>query len=98
MDKANLKDHRQIGQELELFFTDDIAPGAPFWLPKGMIIFKELEKYIRELTLKAGYQETSTPIMVKSNLFKRSGHWDKFGEGGGNNMYNLSIWDEEEKK
>ncbi|MBI2034325.1 MAG: hypothetical protein HYT11_01185, partial [Candidatus Levybacteria bacterium] len=44
------KDHKQIGQELELFFTHDIAPGSPFWLPKGMVIFKELEKYIRELT------------------------------------------------
>lgn len=86
-----LKDHKQIGQELELFFTHDIAPGAPFWLPKGMIIFKQLEKYIRELTEKAGYVETSTPIMVKSELFKQSGHWKKFGE---NNMYNLDLSDE----
>lgn len=89
MDKnKNLKDHKQIGQEQELFFTDEIAPGAPFWLPRGMVIFKELEKYIRELTSKAGYQETSTPIMVKSELFKQSGHWTKFGE---HNMYNLIL-------
>ncbi|MDP3973903.1 MAG: threonine--tRNA ligase [Candidatus Daviesbacteria bacterium] len=87
----NLKDHKQIGQELELFFTDEIAPGAPFWLPKGMIIFKELEKYIRELTENAGYLETSTPIMVKAELFKQSGHWEKFGE---HNMYNLQLSDE----
>ncbi len=87
MDKA-LKDHKQIGQELELFFSSDYAPGAPFWLPNGMIIFKELEKYIRELTGKAGYQETSTPIMIKSKLFKESGHWVKFGE---HNMYNLQL-------
>lgn len=85
------KDHKQIGQELELFFTDDIAPGAPFWLPKGMVIFKELEKYIRNLTENAGYLETSTPIMVKSELFKQSGHWIKFGE---HNMYNLNLSDE----
>ncbi len=91
MDK-NLKDHKQIGQELELFFTNDYAPGAPFWLPKGMVIFKELEKYIRELTENAGYVETSTPIMVKSELFKESGHWVKFGE---HNMYNLSLADDE---
>lgn len=90
---ADLKDHKQIGQELELFFTDEIAPGAPFWLPKGMVIFKELEKYIRELTEKAGYLETSTPIMVKSELFKQSGHWEKFGE---HNMYNLQLSDEED--
>ena len=92
MDK-NLKDHKQIGQELELFFTDEIAPGAPFWLPKGMVIFKELERYIRELTSEAGYLETSTPIMVKSELFKQSGHWEKFGE---HNMYNLELSDEED--
>ncbi|MBI4039969.1 threonine--tRNA ligase [Candidatus Daviesbacteria bacterium] len=89
----NLKDHKQIGQELELFFTNDIAPGAPFWLPKGMVIFKELEKYIRKLTLDASYQETSTPIMVKSEIFKQSGHWTKFGE---HNMYNLVLSDEED--
>lgn len=91
MNNKNLKDHKQIGQELELFFTHDIAPGAPFWLSKGMVIFKELEKYIRELTLNAGYLETSTPIMVKSEIFKQSGHWAKFGE---HNMYNLQISDE----
>lgn len=90
MDKK-LKDHKQIGQELELFFTDEIAPGAPFWLPKGMVVFKELEIYIRELTEKAGYLETSTPIMVKSELFKQSGHWEKFGA---TNMYNLQLSDE----
>lgn len=87
------KDHKQIGQELGLFFTDDIAPGAPFWLPKGMVIFKELEKYIRKLTEEAGYLETSTPIMVKSELFKQSGHWTKFGE---HNMYNLVLSDEKD--
>lgn len=91
MDDKKLKDHKTIGKELELFFTDDIAPGAPFWLPRGMVIFKELEKFIRGLTLKAGYLETSTPIMVKSDLFKQSGHWEKFGE---HNMYNLQLSDE----
>lgn len=93
--EKELKDHKQIGQELELFFTNEIAPGAPFWLPKGMVIFKELEKYIRELTGNAGYLETSTPIMVKSELFKQSGHWTKFGE---HNMYNLILSDEENDK
>jgi len=97
MDKKDLKDHKQLGQEQELFFTNEIAPGAPFWLPRGMIIFKQLEKYIRELTSKNGYQETSTPIMVKTQLFKKSGHWDKFGEGGGHDMYNLNLLEPEER-
>jgi len=87
------KDHKQIGQEQELFFTHELAPGAPFWLPKGLVIFKELEKFIRELTASAGYEETSTPIMIKSDLFKQSGHWSKFGE---HNMYNLEIQDEDD--
>ncbi|MBI2025863.1 MAG: threonine--tRNA ligase [Candidatus Levybacteria bacterium] len=92
---SDLKDHKQIGQDLELFFSHDYAPGAPFWLPKGMIIFRELEKYIRELTENAGYQEISTPIMVKSKLFEESGHWTKFGQ---NNMYNLMLSDDENDK
>ncbi len=92
-DQAALKDHKQIGREQELFFTHDYAPGAPFWLPNGMVIFKELEKYIRKLTHEAGYQETSTPIMVKSQLFKESGHWTKFGD---TNMYNLNLADNDE--
>src|SRR5436190_12329939 len=93
--KTELKDHKQLGQEQELFFTNEIAPGAPFWLPKGMVIFKQLEKYIRELTEAAGYLETSTPIMVKSELFKQSGHFTKFGE---HNMYNVTIQEDENDK
>ena len=92
---SDLKDHKQIGQELGLFFSHDYAPCAPFWLPKGMIIFKELEKYIRELTQNANYQEISTPIMIKSQLFKESGHWTKFGQ---HNMYNLTLADDENDK
>lgn len=94
MDENNkqIKDHKQIGQEMELFFTHEYAPGAPFWLPKGMVIFKELESYVRQLTEENGYLETSTPIMVKSQLFKESGHWEKFGE---HNMYNLEVKDDE---
>ncbi len=91
---SDLKDHKQIGQELELFFSHEYAPGAPFWLPKGMIVFKELEKYIRSLTGENGYEEISTPIMVKSQLFKESGHWAKFGE---HNMYNLNLSDDPEE-
>lgn len=92
MQKKDLKDHKQIGQEQSLFFTNEISPGSVFWLPNGMIIFKELEKYIRELTLSAGYLETSTPIMVKSEIFKQSGHWEKFGQ---DNMYSFDLSDDE---
>lgn len=78
-----MKDHRDIGKELKLFFFHDLAPYGPFWLPKGMVIFKELEKYLRDLYKKEGIQEISTPILVRKQLWERSGHWEKFHD----NMY-----------
>src|SRR3989344_2509949 len=91
MSKTTLKDHRELGRELELFFFDEISPGSAFWLPKGMIIFKELEKLVRSVIDNRGYQETSTPIIVKSELFKKSGHWEFFKE----NMFNFKLEKEE---
>ncbi|OGD86104.1 threonine--tRNA ligase [Candidatus Curtissbacteria bacterium RIFCSPLOWO2_01_FULL_41_18] len=91
MSNPRPKDHREIGRELELFFFDEISPGSAFWLPKGMIIFKELEKLIRSVIDNRGYQETSTPIIVKSELFKKSGHWEFFKE----NMFNFKVDKEE---
>ncbi len=72
------RDHRELGQELDLFSFHEIAPGAPFWHPKGMIIFKELEKYARAVNDREGYDEISTPIMVKKEVFEKSGHWDHY--------------------
>jgi len=90
LEEAKKRDHRKLGKELELFFFNEISPGAPFWLPKGMIIFRELEKYLREVLDEAGYQEISTPILVKKALWERSGHWDHFKE----NMFIVEV-DEE---
>ncbi len=75
-----MRDHREIGQILDLFSFQEIAPGAPFWHNNGMIIFKELEKYLRETLDKEGYQEISTPIMVKKDVFEKSGHWEHYRE------------------
>lgn len=86
------KDHRQIGQEQELFFAHEYAPGAIFWLPKGWTIYQELTKFIRS-RLQDEYLEISTPVMLKSALFKKSGHWEHFGE---HNIFNLAIYDESE--
>lgn len=95
MDKANPpvggKDHRQIGQELDLFSFHDVAPGAIFWHPKGWTIYKTLQAYVREITGNEDYKEINTPVMVKSALFKKSGHWEHFGE---HNMFNLNIEEE----
>lgn len=81
MDKSkNLKDHRQIGQEQDLFSFHEVAPGAVFWHPKGWIIYQALQEFIRTKLAQEGYQEILTPIMVKSDLFKKSGHWDYYNE------------------
>ena len=74
------KDHRDLGTELDLFSFHEIAPGAPFWHPKGMIIFKELEKVAREINERDGYHEISTPIIVKREVFEKSGHWQHYRE------------------
>ncbi len=73
-------DHRALGQRLDLFSFHEIAPGAPFWHPKGMIIFRELERYARRLNDENGYEEISTPILVKKEVFEKSGHWKHYRE------------------
>ncbi len=87
MKTSKLKDHRQIGQELDLFSFHEYAPGAIFWHPKGWIIYRTLQEFLRNATLAEGYQETSTPVLVKTELFKKSGHWKYFRE----NMFNLKL-------
>ncbi len=87
------KDHRDIGRELDLFSFHEIAPGAPFWHAKGMIIFKELEKLSREINDRDGYLEISTPILVKKEVFEKSGHWDHYRD---NMFYFTNPRDENE--
>lgn len=74
------RDHRKLGEQLNLFSFENIAPGAVFWHHNGLIIFKELEKMIREELEKFNYQEISTPIMVKKEIFETSGHWQYYKE------------------
>src|SRR3972149_2160242 len=87
MSKVNLKDHREIGREFDLFSFHQYAPGAIFWHPKGWLIYRFLVDFIREKTEEEGYLEISTPVMVKSQLFKESGHREHFGE----NIFNLKV-------
>ena len=88
LDSRGLKDHRELGRELDLFSFHDVAPGAIFWHPNGYRIYRTLLEFIREKTEKEGYQEISTPVMVKSALFKQSGHWEHFGE---HNIFNFVV-------
>ncbi len=74
-ESKKLLSHQELGTQLDLYSFHEISPGAAFWHPKGMIIFKELEKIIRETLDKQDYQEISTPILVRKDLFEKSGHF-----------------------
>ena len=87
VEEAKRRDHRKLGRELELFAFHDVSPGAPFWLPKGMVVFRELERYSREMQDARGYLEVSTPILVNKKLWEQSGHWEHYAE----NMFRLEI-------
>ncbi|WP_342567221.1 threonine--tRNA ligase [Psychrobacillus sp. FSL K6-4046] len=79
--------HQKLGQQLELFMSMEEAPGMPFYLPKGMVLRNELENLWREKHQRAGYQEIKTPIMMKQELWEKSGHWDHYHE----NMYFADV-------
>ena len=91
LEEAAKRDHRKIGQELDLFSFHDCAPGMVFWHPKGTIIWNELIAYWKEEHAKAGYQEIRTPIILNKCLWLQSGHWDHFKE----NMYFTKIDDQD---
>ncbi|MBU0760452.1 MAG: threonine--tRNA ligase [Nanoarchaeota archaeon] len=82
LDTSKLKenDHRILGQKLDLFSFNDVAPGAVFWHNNGLIIYNELVKYWREEHEKAGYKEILTPQILDKKLWQISGHWDKYKE------------------
>jgi len=88
------RDHRELGRLLELFSFQEAAPGAPFWLPKGQILFRELEKLVRKINDYYEYQEISTPLLVKSEVFKKSGHWQHYRK---NMFYFKNPLDENEE-
>jgi threonyl-tRNA synthetase len=87
LEEAKKRDHRKLGRELDLFDFYDIAPGAPFWLPGGMVIVRELERFARESLDMRGYQEISTPLVVNKKLWMQSGHWDLYQD----NMFFLDV-------
>lgn len=73
--EAKKRDHRKIGQEMDLFtFSDNVGPGLPLWMPKGTIIREEIENWAKETEKKLGYVRVSTPHIAKHNLFEISGH------------------------
>jgi threonyl-tRNA synthetase len=90
-EEAIKRNHRKLGEALDLFSFHDEAPGMPFFHPRGMEVWNELIAYWRDEHRAAGYVETKTPIMLNRGLWERSGHWENYRE----NMY-TSIVDESE--
>ncbi len=73
--EAQERDHKKLGKELDIFFIDDsIGKGLPLWLPNGTVIRDELEKMMKELEFKAGFQRVATPHLAKTDLYYQTGH------------------------
>lgn len=83
LEEAAKRNHRKLGNELELFMFSEESPGMPFYLPKGQTVRNELESFLREIQQKYDYQEVRTPIMMNQGLWEESGHWDHYKD----NMY-----------
>jgi threonyl-tRNA synthetase len=90
LEEAKKRDHRKLGRELDLFDIHDVSPGAPFWLPNGWTVVRELERFVRESLDARGYQEISTPILVNKRLWEQSGHWEHYRD----NMFTVEVEDQ----
>ena len=80
LEEAEKRDHRKLAKSLDLFHLQDEAAGMIFWHDNGWRIYREVEKYIRDVLSQNDYQEVRTPQVVDRSLWEKSGHWDKFGD------------------
>ncbi|MDQ3936477.1 MAG: threonine--tRNA ligase [Actinomycetota bacterium] len=87
LEQARARDHRKLGRELGLFVLSDLSPGSPFWQPAGTVIWNELTHLWRSENARRGYREVRTPILYDVELWKQSGHWDKYRD----NMYFTEV-------
>ncbi len=78
--EAEKRDHKKIGQELDLFSFHPEAPGMPFWHEKGMLLWNALEQFGKKLRSENGFVEIKTPILAKNSLWVKSGHWEHYQE------------------
>lgn len=93
-EEALRRDHRKLGKELGLFiFADPVGPGLPLWTPKGTLLRSILEDFLKKEQLKRGYLPVVTPHIARVDLFKTSGHWQKYKE----DMFPMMAEDEEAK-
>ena len=91
LEKAEANNHKKLGPKLGLFMFDETAPGMPYWLPKGLIVYNLLIDYWRKEHVKFGYFEVRTPLVNKKELFVKSGHWEHYKD----NMF-VCVTDEKE--
>jgi threonyl-tRNA synthetase len=78
-EEAKRRDHRKLGKDLGLFiFSDEVGPGLPLWTPKGTVLRETLENFLKDEQVKRGYQPVITPHIGRVELFKTSGHWQKY--------------------
>jgi threonyl-tRNA synthetase len=94
LEEAKRRDHRRLGPQLDLFHMSEYSPGAALWTPKGMAIWNALEDVRRAENATRGYLEVKTPLMWDVELWKRSGHWEKYGSNlfrieQGDSLYGL---------
>jgi threonyl-tRNA synthetase len=81
LEEAKKRDHRKIGKELELFmFSQNVGQGLPMWLPKGAALRERLENFLKKVQKAYGYQQVITPHIGDVNLYKTSGHYQKYGQ------------------
>jgi len=80
IEEAEKRDHRKLGRQLDLFHTQDEAPGMVFWHPKGWAIWQQVEQYMRRTLDRHGYNEVRTPQVMDRALWERSGHWENYRE------------------
>ncbi|MEP0909428.1 threonine--tRNA ligase [Leptolyngbya sp. GB1-A1] len=94
-EEAQRRDHRRLGKELGLFiFADPVGPGLPLWTPKGTVLRSTLEDFLKQEQIKRGYLPVVTPHIARVDLFKISGHWQKYKE----DMFPMMSDDDEERE
>ena len=90
LEEAEKRDHRKLGRSLDFFHMQEEAAGSVFWHPKGWVLYREIENYMRRRLDQAQYREFKTPQLVDRSLWEASGHWDKFGD----NMFTAASEDD----
>jgi threonyl-tRNA synthetase len=86
---VNFLTHQELGQQLKLFFFDEVSPGSAFFLPHGTVLYNKLLSYMRSHYQELGYKEVITPVLYDKALWQQSGHWDKYKE----NMFCIECED-----